>query len=144
MEKYKNQKKLKNLAQRIVTKEKYKKVGMLQRHKHGTHAPQPDSSVAVHYSFNAETWREILEILEILQDYMQIAQILQLQCRRYKYHAVQQLFRSRYTLMFEECLDERAVIVVRLDQFSQIHSKYTGSTLMLLLQYRCSSNIYCN
>ena len=45
---------------------------MLYRRKHGTHAPQPDSSVAVH-SFNAETWREILEILEILQDYMQIA-----------------------------------------------------------------------
>ena len=61
------EKKLENLAQRIVTKEKYKNVEMLQRHKHGTHAPQPDSSVAVHYSFNAETWREILEILEILQ-----------------------------------------------------------------------------
>ena len=106
---------------------------MLQRHKHGTHAPQLDSSVAIHYSLYAEIWREILEILEILLCYMQIAQILQLQCKRYRYHAVQEFIQIRYTLIFEECLDERAVIVVRLDQFSQIHSKYTGSTLMLIL-----------
>ena len=76
MEKYENWKKLKNLAQRIVTKEKYKNVKLrdaIETQARNSRVSTGHSSVAIHYSFNADTWREILEILEILQDYMQIA-----------------------------------------------------------------------